>query len=166
VGARGLTLVELLVALAILAIVTTTAVPGFLEFARRNQLASQSNQLVSALHLARSEAVRRSTTVGLCASSDGQACTGPDAEDWSVGWIVFVDTGSPGAPGVGEVLRIWPAQGVAARIAGPDHVQYQAVGDAVAPATFELHYSGCEGPYRRIVSVLPAGRPETATSAC
>jgi prepilin-type N-terminal cleavage/methylation domain-containing protein len=54
---NGFTLIELLVTLAIAAILLTTAIPSFREIIRNNQLTTQANNLVTALHLARSEAV-------------------------------------------------------------------------------------------------------------
>ena len=56
---RGLTLLELMVTIAVLAVLATIAIPSFQETIRSNQVASQTNELISLLHLARNEAVRR-----------------------------------------------------------------------------------------------------------
>lgn len=89
-GARGFTLVELLVTLSVLAILLAVAVPSFQGTIASNQLTSRTNELVSALNLARSEAIRRGTRVTLCKSSSGTACS--STGDWEQGWIAFVDT--------------------------------------------------------------------------
>ncbi|MDX1678496.1 GspH/FimT family pseudopilin [Arsukibacterium sp.] len=82
----GFTLVELMVTIAVVAIVATIAVPSFNGLVQGNRLSGATNQLVSAFHLARSEAIKRSQNVSLCATSDGINCT-PRA-DWN-SWLVL-----------------------------------------------------------------------------
>lgn len=81
---RGFTLIELLVTLAVAAILITVAVPNFQMFVMNSRMASQANDLITSLSVARSEAVKRGANVTLCASSDGNTCTGT----WAQGWIV------------------------------------------------------------------------------
>ncbi len=85
----GFTLTELMITLAIVGILLTVGVPSLKTFMQGNQLIASTNELVSALHIARSEAIKLNSRVSICDSSDGKTCalTG----DWSNGWIVFVD---------------------------------------------------------------------------
>jgi type IV fimbrial biogenesis protein FimT len=83
----GFTLVELMVVLAIIAIVMAFGMPSFNEFVKNDRLSTQINLLVGHLAYARSEAVLRAQQVGLCASSNSTSCTG----SWSDGWLVYVD---------------------------------------------------------------------------
>lgn len=89
-GARGFTLVELLVTVSVLAVLLAVAVPSFQSTIASSQLTGRTNELVSALNMARSEAIRRGTRVTLCKSSSGTACT--TSGNWEQGWIAFVDT--------------------------------------------------------------------------
>ena len=97
----GLTLVELLAALAIVAIVTTIAVPSFQWLILDTRLSTAVNDLVHDLALARSNAVTRGRPVVLCPSADGARCLA--TPEWHRGWIVFVDSNrdrdrDPGEP--------------------------------------------------------------------
>jgi prepilin-type N-terminal cleavage/methylation domain-containing protein len=97
-SARGFTLVELLTVIAILAIVTATAIPSLQRFATGARIAEANGLLRASLERARSEAVTRSERVGVCRSANANdaapACStgvagGFGANDWAAGWIVY-----------------------------------------------------------------------------
>ena len=89
-GQQGFTLFELIITLAIAAIVVGMAAPSFSNMIQDNRLSGQSLDLVAALNLARSEAIKRRVQVTLCKSANEQNCT--NAGDWGQGWIVFVES--------------------------------------------------------------------------
>ena len=99
---RGFTLVELLVTLAVAAVLLTLAVPGFGNLVRDNRLATSANAFATAVALARSEAIKRAAVVSLCKSADGQACAGGGG--WEQGWLVFVDADGDGQRQPAETL--------------------------------------------------------------
>ncbi len=63
---RGLTLIELIVAIAVLAIMVTWAIPSFQRFTARNEVAAEVMRIKTALALARNTAVTRRTTISVC----------------------------------------------------------------------------------------------------
>ncbi|MDB5762387.1 MAG: methylation [Herminiimonas sp.] len=87
---RGFTLIELMVVIAVTAILLATAAPSFNDIVLGNKLGSYANNLVASASLARSEAIKRNTAVTLCVSSDGTSCT--TTGGWEQGWIVLVGT--------------------------------------------------------------------------
>lgn len=99
---RGLTLVELLVTLAVAAILTMVAVPSFAAVLRSVHLSAGSNDLMASLRLARSEAVRRGDRITICKSADGAACA--EEGGWEQGWIVFQDVNGNARLDAGETL--------------------------------------------------------------
>ena len=101
---QGFTLVELIVTLAVAAILMGTAVPSFTSLVNSNRLATQANDLLGAMMIARSEAIRLNRRVILCSSSDGATCSS-DAGRWN-GWLVFADNNRNDSPDSGEVLRV------------------------------------------------------------
>lgn len=101
-AAPGFTLVELMVTLAVAAILVTMAVPGFTSLINSNRLGSSANQLVAAVQAARIEAVRRNARVIMCRSVDGATCAAA-GDEWPA-WIVFVDTDADGNLDAGETV--------------------------------------------------------------
>lgn len=83
-NASGFTLLELMITVVVLAILATIALPSFTAMIARNQITAAGNELIAALQFARHEAVRRNASVQVCASSDGQACSGSDWQQWVV----------------------------------------------------------------------------------
>ena len=90
----GFTLVEMMVVVSIAAILISIAVPSYSALIKSNRLSSGTNEFISALLLARSEALKRSESVSVCASKDQATCAGTD---FSKGWIVFTDCNQNGA---------------------------------------------------------------------
>lgn len=76
----GFSLVELMTAIAIMAVLMAIAVPSFTSLINSNRLTSQGNEIVASLQYARSEAIRSNRRATLCPSTDGSSCS--NADDW------------------------------------------------------------------------------------
>jgi type IV fimbrial biogenesis protein FimT len=90
---RGFTLVELMVTLAVAAVLAMVAVPGMTQLFRSARLSAQTDQLVSALNLARLEAIKRRRDIQLCGAAipapAPNPCNDVVADDWTNGWVIF-----------------------------------------------------------------------------
>ena len=88
VGNKGFTLVELIITLTIVGILTGLAAPSMFGFVASNRLASQINELIADINLARNEAIKRVTDTGICVTAvNGTACA--VGENWANGWLVY-----------------------------------------------------------------------------
>jgi type IV fimbrial biogenesis protein FimT len=93
----GFTLIELMVALAVMAIVLGLAVPGFQSMVNGNRLTGAANELVASLQTARIEAIRRSRRVVVCTSANANAGVAATCSNVNInGWITFVDVNPNG----------------------------------------------------------------------
>ena len=90
----GFTLIELMVALAVLGILLSVGLPKMSVFFKGSRMVTNANEMLSGLHIARSEAVKRNSRVTICKSVNADS-TSPTcatgAEGWDKGWIVFVE---------------------------------------------------------------------------
>ena len=80
----GFTLIELMVTISIAAILLGIAIPSFTSTIASNRLTTYANELVTALNLARSEAIKRGIQVTVTRK-------GTTSAQWKSGWDVFVD---------------------------------------------------------------------------
>ena len=99
----GFTLTELVIALAIAAILLALAAPNMSSFIRNNRITTETNTLIAHINLARSEATKRNVVVALCRKNPDPAkqsppeCGGGTANDWSSGWLGGGTTLDPAA---------------------------------------------------------------------
>lgn len=92
----GVTLLELMFAVAILAIVLGVGVPSFVNIVQSNRMAALNNDVMTAIHRARSEAVKQRTNTVMCPSNDPLAAAPVCGADMTLGWVVFTDQNGNG----------------------------------------------------------------------
>jgi type IV fimbrial biogenesis protein FimT len=101
-GARGFTLIEVLVVITISAILLAVGIPMFNSTIASMRASEGANSLVASFELARVEALRRGTPVTLCrvTAPDATACSSTalgdyGGADWAAGWMVWTDVPNP-----------------------------------------------------------------------
>ncbi len=87
--AAGVTLIELLVTISIVAIVAVFGIPSYRSATTANRMAAEINSLTGDLQYARAEAIKEGQPVTVCVSTTGTRCAGSNT--WQSGWIVFAD---------------------------------------------------------------------------
>ncbi len=114
---KGFTLVELMVTIAVVAILAAIAVPSFRSVINSSRLTSHANELVASLQLARSEAIKRNTRVSVCGSADGATCGG----GWSNNWLTVIEAD-------GSVLRSSAVKAPVVATSGVGRITFRADG--------------------------------------
>lgn len=171
-GMTGVTLIELVVTLSIAAILLTIGVPSFQNIIATNRIASLTNELSTALQLARSEAVTRGKTVTVCKSDDVSDST-PTCNTgaaWQNGWLVFVDDNNNGALDIGDLpLRVGqPASGNAVITTTgtkfENFVKLQSDGRALGASNLSSEsFVICIAPNKRSIILNRVGRLRITT---
>jgi type IV fimbrial biogenesis protein FimT len=112
------TQVELMVVVAIAAVLIAMAVPSFTGLIKSNQVSSVVNTFMSDVRFARSEAIKRGGSVVICRSDAPEAASpvcstsgnASNGNGWVSGWVIFQDLNNDGTIDAGEaILRIQPA---------------------------------------------------------
>jgi type IV fimbrial biogenesis protein FimT len=189
----GFTLVELLVTLVVVSILLAAGAPAFQDFIKNNRVTGQTNDLVSAIQLARSEALKRGVDTVVCASKDQKTCTN-DKDTWVDGWIVFSDLNRDGAPNKADggtpitgtcqstedcIMKTSKglSQGSTLTTAADflcflptglsgTHVSGACSSDSADAVDFTIKAKNCEKTQARKVSVTQMGHTSVATVGC
>ncbi len=171
----GFTLLELIITLALISLLTTIAIPNFMDSLRNNRLATAANELISAIHLARSEAIKRNQ----------QVVVRKTGTNWEDGWQVFVDVdrdtpssdkntfNDDGDSNLCEsnedcVLRVYDALANSFTLRGNNNftnfIRYKPTGESSSPGSFIIcdNKDGNNTPEAftaKLIIVNFAGRP-------
>jgi len=167
----GITLLELMFTVSIVAVLMAIAVPSYKYVTASNRIASEVNGLLGDMQYARAEAIKEGQWVTVCTSTNGTACAGTNA--WNSGWIVFSDpNNNQTVPGGATPLRVQQT------FTGTDTfnadnaavaVTFNREGFAVAspnpasPITITLHDSTSNPKWTRCLAVQFVGMLATQT---
>ncbi|WP_417472651.1 GspH/FimT family pseudopilin [Luteimonas mephitis] len=163
----GFTLVELMVTIAIVAILLAIGLPSFQGSMRSNRVATSTNELMASLALARTEAIRSTRHAVICASADGSSC----ATDWNQGWIVWTDTNEDGTRQAGEAVvryvQAHPNLSLGTKSAA-GAITFDRRGRADAEQVFTLKPGDCPAglQLKRALTVTVAGQVNMTQGAC
>lgn len=86
---RGFSLIELMLTLVIAAVLMGVTVPAFRGMVNSNRVIAQSNDIVAALNLARSEAITRNATITFCGAASATATSCATTTTPWVAWVVL-----------------------------------------------------------------------------
>lgn len=184
---RGFTLIELIVTLTVAGILTALAVPSFKTTIQNNRLVTQSNDLLSSLLYARSQAIGGGATqqsssgknwsVEVCASSNADTC---NSSNWANGWVVIgytsAPTGAAGtvtniAPSASTLLHAYPALPSGTSLNGTPFgsvITFASNGTVNSTITGSNYFILCDSrgvTYARAIYLGSSGEARVSTSA-
>ena len=176
---RGFTLIELMVTVTVLAIVLGIAVPSFQKLIINNKSLTFGDEFATALNYARSQAVKTSKRVSICASSNGATCTG----SWAQGFIVYQDDAASDTEvttTLGTIYKVWPKlpsagtftvkRGALANGADASFIRYTSLGTLAPienkPINVSVKLTGCSGKAARKISVNLSGLASIQADDC
>ena len=155
-----MTLIELLIAMVVLAILLGIGIPQFRDAVLGARLRTMANDMFTSVQLARSEAIKRNAVMTLCASSDGATCTGT----WHDGWIVKSSTT------VVHVVDALPQEFHVTRTSGTGtSLSFFPIGAGATTAAFRVCRHDPVGSQERLVTIDATGNAYvtmTETGSC
>jgi len=165
---RAFSLYDALVALTVVSTVATVAVPSFQQLTFSQRMTGAVNSMVTALHLARSEAINRRARAILCPSVDGRVCHngGSGSTVWEEGYLLYIDHNGNHVFDADD-MAVWvfaATTGLLIRSSpSRNHVTYQpnglASGSNLSITFCDKHDRGAP----RAVIVSSGGRPRVST---
>jgi len=171
---RGFSLIELMVVLAIAAILLGVGLPSFKDFLANSKMAETNNALVHSIQLARSTSVERLEATGVCVSNepmlDDASCA--IGSNYNNGWFVYVDSDGDGLRGVAEdIVERVDAPGAAFTFAPSTTFENQiyfndsgsSINVAGVPISGTIGIDYANGLQVRLITVSANGRVSTKT---
>ena len=166
---RAFTLVEAMVVITLIAIFAALAVPSYRALVQNNRVVTMSSEFTIAFHYARSEAIRRGEGVSVCASANTSQTSCGTADNWTNGWIVFVDSDENGVlASTNDRIQVHAglAAGASVTTTSP-RVTFDSTGFAASGiSNFTLAASGCTGNNGRQLAISSTGNVNVAEAAC
>lgn len=177
---RGFTLIELMVTVAVLAIIIGVAIPSFTDMVRNNRSLAFGDEFITTMNYARSEAVKRADIVSICASNVARDDCG---SDWSNGWLVFHDQDAGGELGTtptisadSDILRVREPLGdglsleVSRGGTAVTYVRFNSLGALARTSnntvTVVAKHESCTGDATRTVRVSLSGSVHSQRTGC
>ena len=151
---RGLTLVELMVTLAVAIVLLAVGMPMFTGVVGSNRATSEANALLSAIQLARSEAVKRGSYV----------LVAPASSSWAPGWTVYQENNVPGETSYGiqgsdePTLRVWPEVTAVIDAGSTAFIGFDRMGEADTAVALQFTNDDASGVKRRCLIVSLSGQ--------
>ena len=162
VHGTGFTVIELAVTVSVVAILSGLGAASFAGVAGKTRVVNEATDLLNAIELTRSEAVKRGMRVTLL----------PVAGDWAAGWTIFADTNAnrvidPGEPVILSHARLKSTTRITTNTT-PGYIAFGAGGmpqqynGGFLAATLAL----CDGGNGRGIVIAKSGRPRMTTQSC
>jgi type IV fimbrial biogenesis protein FimT len=160
---KGLTLVELMVTVSIVAIILAFIGPSIQSILIKNRIVAEINETSSLLQYARHHAINEQAQVVVCPSTDYSVCS----TDWNAPKIVFVDDDDNSIRGITEQLlvTIGATSGTSLMTNTSNIIKFGETGEANIGTEILLCHKNGEAKYARSMSVTLQGRVKMSTDS-
>lgn len=162
--ARGYTLIEITVVVAILAVILSIAVPDFSQWFANTRLTAQANDIVADMLYARAEAASRGVQAVVCSSTDSSTCA--NSNNWATGRVVRMTSLGASTPSVPKITAALSGSNTLAGIDGDGadvtQITFNPYGGIIVGSnTLPLKLKLCSPslPTGRFITVGANGRP-------
>ncbi len=160
---KAFTQVELLVTLAVFIVTLAIGVPFYDSIVGNNRAAAMTNELVSAINMAKSEAITRGESVTVCADHTDAGYT-KCGTDWTNGWFLY--SGGVSAASA-TVVKVWePLERSASISASSGMVTYSSEGFNGDATNITFDLKNTNGNLERCVTVTSVGLIRVERNAC
>lgn len=161
---KGVSLVESLIAIVIFSIMAVYGVPSFISWIDNQRVSTYANALSEHLAYARSEAIKRNTTVEVCARAAPGSLECGALSNWSNGWLVYYSNNS-GDP---VILRLQEALSSSSLIEfSSSSLGFNGLGMINnSTASFSLSSAYCSGNHGRNILISRVGISSQNKMSC
>ena len=163
---NGFSLPELLISMAVVSTLTVGATTSFSWLLQENRMVADINRFVSALHLARSEAVKRARKIVFCPSANGEHCG--DSSEWNSGWLLFQSNDREHDADERLIMRGLPMQpGI--KLAASNHRKRIVYQHDASSAGSNSSFTFCDTRGKakpRAICLSNTGRPRLSRARC
>ncbi|MDN4503743.1 GspH/FimT family pseudopilin [Alteromonadaceae bacterium BrNp21-10] len=157
---QGVTLIEMLITISIVAILLTVVAPNMRDMVTSNRLISQLNEISSMIQFARSNSITEQTTTVVCPTVNFTDCT----TNWNNAKIVFIDANNDNTRNANEDILAGTEIGEnSLNITGPNNlISFSATGVTASPSTIKICHIDNEAKFARALTISLQGRVKTS----
>jgi type IV fimbrial biogenesis protein FimT len=165
-NATGLTLPELLISLALISLLALTALEFLPQFIHANRMAGEVNRFLTALQLARSEAVKQGRRLVLCPQAKRHRCA--RHANWKNGWLLFASEDRERDPNETLILAEPPLADYLSMRSGNrrKRVVYQPDGSSGGTNSSFTFCDRSRLTRPRVICLSNTGRPRSTRTRC
>lgn len=155
-GMCGFTMIELLITILVIGVLTTVALPSFRGFVLNQRIQNASFDIMSSLTLARSEAIKRNTSVDMI----------PNSGSWANGWAITAGTTNvDNRSAIGNGVTVTCFSGTTSTTPCPT-LTYLNNGRLSGGAANSIQLSSTDNVARRCINIDLSGRPNSKKASC
>ncbi|MFN7096480.1 MAG: GspH/FimT family pseudopilin [Gammaproteobacteria bacterium] len=165
----GYTLIEMLMTLVLIGILAAIAYPSYRAVMQNIRVDAITNDFMSSLSYARSEALKRDESISICAAADSSLTSCGNSTNWANGWIIFVDSDADGVIATSsDRLKTHNALDSGSLISSTlAAITYNRSGFLSAGiGSFTITVPGCSGNGAKLITLSATGRASITSTAC